>query len=774
MTSPAKSQTHTRHRAAFAALLIALIVTAIAFSSGGVSSQGSDPQRRDLDRVFKRHERLSLDPGQIARQVKQTRSLTLNTSRGRFEMTLEPHDMRAPGYVAEAWGDNGSVRVLDPVPVRTYKGTVQGMPEAQARLTIDEDTVEGLIITPGELFFVEPSKHFSGSAAKTDFVFYAESDLKESAGECGNTMAQMVAQHSANVSTQTSSKGPQPEALFGPVLEIGIAAEADFEYFSAWGTEAVTVGQIETILNQVEGIYDAQIGLQFQLLVTRVWTTAGDPYTSPVLPATTVDAEDALDEFRDYYNGGNAPPPAASRDIAHLFTGRNIASESNTQPSTIGIAYNPGLGCPFDAANGFGYGMSENIGTNRPVLTAHEIGHNLDASHVNATNGTDCSPSIMGPSLTSSTNFCQFSRDEITNHAITVRSCLAPLTQPGCTYSISPTLQNFPASGGSRSINVTTGASCNWGVAEGLPWISATTSSGAGSGAAVLLAPANSGGPLSGIIDIGGQSLIVTQPASANCATTPIAPGQTLNRVLEITDCRSGQPSRPNAHIDLYTFNGMAGQRIRIEMSDDASQSPTVDTFLYLFGPDGTLLAQNDDIVLGQQTNSRIPLSGFFTLPQTGTYTIEATSFDNDETGAYSLTLTSVPLLLTEQGNGSAGAALNSVTFARTSNASNTALRIFDPLNFSADKTTRVILFTSDLGLAQQQNPASNVVSVSAGGRNLVVEQVGPFSFPGLSGSYVIVSLGALNAAPQLTGNLAFTVTSNGQTSNVTTITIAP
>jgi hypothetical protein len=50
----------------------------------------------------------------------------------------------------------------------------------------------------------------------------------------------------------------------------------------------------------------------------------------------------------------------------------------------------------------------------------------------------------------------------------------------------------------------------------------------------------------------------------------------------------------------------------------------------------------------------------------------------------------------------------------------------------------------------------------------LVVEHVGPIAFPGLNGSYVIVSLGQLNASPVLSGNLVFTVIHRGKTSNGT------
>jgi hypothetical protein len=201
-----------------------------------------------------------------------------------------------------------------------------------------------------------------------------------------------------------------------------------------------------------------------------------------------------------------------------------------------------------------------------------------------------------------------------------------------------------------------------------------------------------------------------------------------------------------------------------------------LDTYLYLFAPDGSLVAENDDIVLGVETNSRIPAAAgsFFSLPQTGSYTIVATSFDNSATGQYSLTLTTVPLLLAEQGNGSVVAALNSVTFVRDQNDAHTAFRIFDPHNFSTDQITRLILFTSDLGLAQQQNPDPAVLSVSAGGQQLVVENVGPASLTGLNGSYVVVKLRRRDGNPLVTGTLSLTVTCRSQTSNTTTVTIVP
>ena len=129
--------------------------------------------------------------------------------------------------------------------------------------------------------------------------------------------------------------------------------------------------------------------------------------------------------------------------------------------------------------------------------------------------------------------------------------------------------------------------------------------------------------------------------------------------------------------MDRYKFNGMAGQKIRIDMNATAPQPNGLDTYLYLYGPDGLLVDENDDIVLGSQTDSRIPCPNdgcgpnFRTLTQTGTYIIIATSFGSGDTGGYTLTLTSEPLLLTAQ-----------VTDSRTLPWYLVALLVSQPLHF--------------------------------------------------------------------------------------------
>ena len=119
------------------------------------------------------------------------------------------------------------------------------------------------------------------------------------------------------------------------------------------------------------------------------------------------------------------------------------------------------------------------------------------------------------------------------------------------------------------------------------------------------------------------------------------------------------------------------------------------------------------------------------------------------------------PVIITETGTNNV-AAVDSVTFLRG------PFRLFNPFNFSADQRTRIIFFTSDLGLTQ---PNPSILSVQASGVPLPVENVGPLlGVPGLSGSYIVVRLpDGLSAS-----DLQLTITLRSVTSNSTTLSISP
>ena len=114
----------------------------------------------------------------------------------------------------------------------------------------------------------------------------------------------------------------------------------------------------------------------------------------------------------------------------------------------------------------------------------------------------------------------------------------------------------------------------------------------------------------------------------------PMSVGQTINFALTTQSCRS--PIRgPQTYSDRYRFNGTAGQGVALTMT---SPPNSVIPYLYLIGPNNSVLDETGD---GSHL-ARIPFTtGFFTLPVTGQYVIEATTGGFNQTGTYTLSLTS-------------------------------------------------------------------------------------------------------------------------------------
>jgi hypothetical protein len=115
----------------------------------------------------------------------------------------------------------------------------------------------------------------------------------------------------------------------------------------------------------------------------------------------------------------------------------------------------------------------------------------------------------------------------------------------------------------------------------------------------------------------------------SKCDVFPISVGQTFDGSLADTDCITVNPEAVVlTYADLVTFDGFMGDQVGIALA-----SGSFDPVLLVFGPDGTLVAANDDF---DGFNSRIPA---LPLPMDGTYVAVATAYDEFTTGPYSLTI---------------------------------------------------------------------------------------------------------------------------------------
>jgi hypothetical protein len=81
----------------------------------------------------------------------------------------------------------------------------------------------------------------------------------------------------------------------------------------------------------------------------------------------------------------------------------------------------------------FGYGLSQRVDSPyKYTLTAHEMGHNMGASHPDLVDPPhpECSDTIMNSIVGTTPSFCQFSIDEIDSYVSLNSGCLSPAEDP--------------------------------------------------------------------------------------------------------------------------------------------------------------------------------------------------------------------------------------------------------------------------------------------------------------------------------------------------------
>ncbi len=275
------------------------------------------------------------------------------------QLVLHPHDVRTHDFrllVADATGTHE----VPAGPSVTWRGSVDGDAETAVAASLIGGSLKALVRMPeGQGFWVvQPVHEVEPTAGPALHVVYHHSDTANMPWQCGTV-------------APSPAVPQQPAPGIDVNLECQISCEADYFYFQRNGSSiSATQADITQVVNAMDVIYRTDVQIAYVIPTIVVWSTA-DPYTSTD-PATL------LGQFQTYWNGNRS---SIVRDVAHLFTGRNLAG------STIGVAF-LGTVCFTGAA----YGLSESLFTanfgSRVGLTSHEVGHNWNATHCDAV--TDC------------------------------------------------------------------------------------------------------------------------------------------------------------------------------------------------------------------------------------------------------------------------------------------------------------------------------------------------------------------------------------------------
>lgn len=311
-----------------------------------------------------------------------------------YALELSPHSVRDPLYQVLEQQPDGSLVAVEPAPVRTVRGVVLDMEGTLvAGSTLDDGLWASILFDDGSRIWIEPLSHKVDNADPTLHVVYRGEDVLPAEGYCptdGPSQPPMDG--------DAGSNGGGTRAQF--VAQIG--CDTDVEYVNDWGGSTGTQNRVNNIINQVNVQYERDIDVEHLITVIIIRSSEPDPYSS-------TDPSTLLSQFRNEWLNNQG---SVTRDLAHLFTGKNLNG------SVIGIAWNIGVIC--NTSQHYCLSESDCCGSFACAtdLTAHECGHLWNGSHCT------CSGWTMNPSLTCSNQFHPtLSIPQLVSHRDT-RTCL--------------------------------------------------------------------------------------------------------------------------------------------------------------------------------------------------------------------------------------------------------------------------------------------------------------------------------------------------------------
>ena len=267
-----------------------------------------------------------------------------------------------------------------------YRGDIAGVPNSWVRLVIVNDVPRGMLWDGVELLAIDVER--DAATGNENAFIYRLSDLQIPPGMLGCSEIGQAKNAGELAKAVLSEVAPGTSQASGATSQIDLAVIGDYEFTSAQLSGAGAA--ITTRMNNVDGIFSLQLGVQLNVNRIDTFAAIDDPFTDES------DSGILLDELTDYRFDTAAQ---YANGLTHLFTGRNLDT------STVGIAYTGAL-----CSRRFGAGLTQGTHgvTMDSLIAAHEIGHNFGAPH-DGTSGSACESEtgdfLMAPRINDSGEF---------------------------------------------------------------------------------------------------------------------------------------------------------------------------------------------------------------------------------------------------------------------------------------------------------------------------------------------------------------------------------
>lgn len=288
--------------------------------------------------------------------------------------------------------------------LKLYRGAIDGLNGSWVRLATKGHEVHGMLWDGSHIYVVAPSSQVQEQLVSPEqggnaSVIFRLSDVLIDSRAVSCAADGLPQTHKAseaydallNEISRVESKG-----ALGASMRLELSALGDSPYLERYASEQEARDAILLRLNNVDGIFSSQLGVEIQVPTVHIHSHDSDPLSS------VAEAGDLLEELARVRSKS---PELRSRGLTHLFTGRDL------EGTTIGIAYVDALCQARD-----GVGLTETSGNRgtwyESLVAAHEIGHNFGAVHDGGDNVCRDTPKdlfLMSPTVSGADTFSQCS-----------------------------------------------------------------------------------------------------------------------------------------------------------------------------------------------------------------------------------------------------------------------------------------------------------------------------------------------------------------------------
>lgn len=263
--------------------------------------------------------------------------------------------------------------VQDGPALSLYQGVIENIPGSWARMSAKGQTIRGMFWDGRDLYVVDladavgdTSLALPDQATESVIFRLADTQIEPGASFCATDDTSPTRSGKAAYSSLLNELKGSPVIMqaAGAAVRLELAALGDSAFRARYATEQQARDEILLRLNNVDGIFSSQLGVEIQVPTLKIADAATSRLSSTTVPG---------DLLRELGLLRKSTPELYSRGVTHLFTGRDLDG------STVGIAYT-------DALCGRQYSVSLTEVNNRSswiesLIAAHEIGHNFGASH---------------------------------------------------------------------------------------------------------------------------------------------------------------------------------------------------------------------------------------------------------------------------------------------------------------------------------------------------------------------------------------------------------